>query len=662
MNTPTPWRWNILPAIMAAAFTPKPNLPLPIWASLQGKAHGGGVYLDRRMTTRPGFYNPDEYPWTWEFQEIIRTREVWEKEIDGATVIVDPGTEGAASMRVHQVDIMKGTQTGVTESALNGVRYYAVNDPQNVIFAIDNARQAGEVNEIRLQPTLKRLGQKIFTDNKDDAAKFILKLRRMIVWFLGSYNEASATQKMAETVILDELEEHGNSDVNDWRSRMKTSDRRLLIAMSKPKFTNGPIDREYRNGSMHVAEIPCPHCGGFQQLEQDNMKFSHCKNILGEWDFNRVLLETFFECVHCKKPIEERNKRWFNDRSRRRWRRTNFQKAEPNHISFHIPDFLSYDESVTWGRLAVEYINSKGDSEKRRTYRNHHEGLPYEERAIKTQIADLLVLRSTYPRGVLPWLPRAIILGADVGLNYVKWCVIAMRSTLMPPERDTKHKGLDALQAIIDRQSGGTVWEPTGFPSEAAIIDFGQELAPADVVKLIETRQFVCAEDQKSYGITIGGMDAKYKKLEVQQACLKSRRRLWPTAGLPSDLSLRSVNFSHIPMAPQWFGTITYNDRDAKHELYTERIGSWSQWRQLGCPADPNQQPVGSPLHYFKELSDAPNSPYLEFLNEHTKENLVEVPGVHSARQFIWKRSGPNHWPDAIKVALVMWRYFTAPQ
>jgi hypothetical protein len=290
---------------------------------------------------------------------------------------------------------------------------------------------------------------------------------------------------------------------------------------------------------------------------------------------------------------------------------------------------LSYDESVSWGRLAVEYINSKGDPEKRRTYRNHHEGLPYEERAIKTQIADLLALRGNYPRGVLPWLPRAIILGADVGLNYVKWVVLALRNT---PD----------------------------FKGEAAVIDFGQELSPADIVKLIETRQYLCAEDNKSYAITIGGMDEKYKKLDVQQTCLMSRRRLWPTAGLPSELSLRSVNFSHIPNAPQWFGVITYNDRDAKHELYTDRIGAWSQWRQLGCPAE--HPPPGSPLHYFKELSDAPNSPYLEFLNEHTKENLVEVPGVHSARQFIWKRSGPNHWPDAIKVALVMWRYFTAPQ
>lgn len=680
MNT---WRWNIIPALLAEAFAEKPDIPLPIWASQN-------VRLDRRMTTRPGYYDPDEYAWTWEFQEIGRRRQIFEKTLeDGAVVICDPlinlpvpvlaerkssqgesplngsgearestnltftdgvalpdvksdsrGGQKISSMRVHQIDVMKGTQTGCTEGALNLIRFCAAHDPQNIIFAIDKAQQAGEVNEIRLQPTLRDLGQQIFTDDNDDAAKFILKLRRMIIYFLGSYSEASLTQKFCELGVNDELEEHGSPDsVEDMLSRMKSSERWLLINMSKPKFAGGPIDREYRLGSMHVAEIPCPNCteanggipAGFQQLDQDNMKFSHCKNILGEWDFDRVQRETYFECIHCHQPIEEHHKRWFNDRTRRRWRRTNFEKAQPGHISFHLPDFFSYHQSVSWGNLAIKYINAKGDPEKRRTYRNHHEGLPYEQKIIKLEISNILALRDSYPRGVSPWLPRAIVLGADVGLGYVKWVVLAMRIT-------ADHHG------------------------EAALMDYGLVREPEDLLQILSKQTYLCAEDQKSYPITIGGVDEKYQTLKVQQACLKSQRRLWPTAGIGSDVTIRSIGFTHIPGAPPWFGFINYNDRDAKHDLYTDRIGSWAHWRELGCPADPALAPSGPPLHYFQELSDAPNSPHLEFLNEHTKERLVEVPGAHARRQFIFKRFGPNHWPDAIKVALVMWRYFTAPE
>jgi hypothetical protein len=66
------WRWNLLPAIFAAAFAEKPDEPLPLWAKRN-------VFLDRRMTTRPGYYDPEEFLWTWEFQEIIRTRRIWER-------------------------------------------------------------------------------------------------------------------------------------------------------------------------------------------------------------------------------------------------------------------------------------------------------------------------------------------------------------------------------------------------------------------------------------------------------------------------------------------------------------------------------------------------------------------------------------------------------
>jgi hypothetical protein len=115
------------------------------------------------------------------------------------------------------------------------------------------------------------------------------------------------------------------------------------------------------------------------------MKFDWCKNTDGTWDFDRVLAEADFECIHCHKLMGvERNKRWMNDRSRRRWRRTNLS-AEPYHISFTVSDFLSY--LVTIGELAVKYIKTKGDPVARQGYRNHHEGKPYELRETKTEPA-----------------------------------------------------------------------------------------------------------------------------------------------------------------------------------------------------------------------------------------------------------------------------------
>jgi hypothetical protein len=594
--------WRFMPALWAAAFAERPDEPLPIWASKN-------VFLDRRVTTRPGYYDPGEFPWTWEFQEILRTRQF----------------EGQP---VRQVTVMKSSVAGFTEGALNAVRFAARHDPQNVIFAIDSRTEAGNVNEIRLQPTLRRLGEQIFTDDDDDASKFLLKLRRMLIYFFGSYSAGAFANKMAELVIADELEEHGQptadtSNIENLRSRIKSAERGLLVLLSKPKMVNGPIDAEHKKGSMHIPEIACPHCEGFQQLEQDNMKFDHCKNLMDEWDLDRVLKETYFECVHCHKPIEEKHKRQMFKRENRRWRRTNLQ-SEPGHISMQVSDFLSY--LISWGELANKYIRSKGDHVARQGYRNHHEGLPYEIRETKTEAGDIITLRGDYKLGTLPWMPDAIVLGADVGLEYVKWTVTAIRRA---------------------------------NSNEAAVIDYGKELHPDDILTLIRTKHYACKikdpegnEKIEYLQITVGGIDAKYRKDEVTRTCLNSQRKLFPTAGINADLAVRSISFNSKPPHPPWFGVIVYVDRDAKHELYTDRISGWSSYIR-----DPSRsQPQVGRLSFFSEINEAV---HWTFVNEHTQEHLVELPTAHAAKQFVWKRKGPNHWPDATKVGLVLWRYLT---
>jgi hypothetical protein len=617
-----PWRWHVIPPIAAAAFAEKPDIPLPLWAAKN-------VFLDRRMTTRPGFYDPEEYPWTWEFQEIIRTRHVWEKKLDdGAVVIVDPGTEGATCMRVHDVAAMKSTQTGFTESALNGVRYCAKHDPQNVIFSIDNAKQAAEVNEIRLQPTLRKLGEEVLPADDDDVGRFLIKMVRMLIYFLGSYSAGAFTQKLCELGILDELEKHGSkTSADELRGRMKSSPRRLCVLMSRPEKVGGPIDKEHKRGSMHVQEVPCPRCTeknggiptGFQMLEQDQMKFGHCRNLLGELDKEQVMRDTYFECVHCAGRINETEKRWMNDRKRRRWRRTNFN-ADPNFISFHISDFLSYDESVSWGRLAIKYHNSKGDPVARQSYRNEHEGLPYEVRATKTSVGDILSLRGPYKLGQIPWKPDVIILAGDVGQAYVKYNVIAGRFT--------------------SDQEG-----------EAAIIDYGQLGAPAEFVQLLKNKRYVCRANKKTYPITWGLIDAKWNRIEVHKACLRMPKRLFPCAGISADMSARSITFRRVPQRPSWFRLLLFIDRDAKNELYVERMAAWATWLRNGKKKD--EVPLTARLWFPENLVAAD-----KFVIEHTKENLVEMPEAHAAKQFVWKRSGANHWGDCTKVGIVGLRLF----
>jgi hypothetical protein len=626
--TSTPWRWNLLPSLFQVAFQPRDETPVPLWARKW-------VFLSRRITTKPGYYDYEEFPWTYEYQDFFRTRTAFEMTMpDGAIVLVDAPGPNVVAEEVQQVTWMKSSVAGVTEGALNGVRWIAKNDPHNVIFSIDNRVEAGNINEVRLQPSLRQLGEKVFTERDEDAGKFLLKLLRMLIYFIGSYSAGAFANKMAETCIGDELEEHGKTpgsgnSVDNLRSRLKSALRPLLILMSKPKLSGGPIHLEHDDGSCHVYEIPCPRCtaeaggipSGFQQLLRPQLRFDHCKTVEGHWDKRRILEESYFQCIHNPAhKILEGEKRWFNDRQRRRWRRTNFN-ATPGHISFQISDYYGYHPDTQWGRIALKIIKAKGNPVAMQGIRNHIDGLPWEQRATKTSVDDIMALRQPYKRGHFPRKPFALILGADVGLTYVSWVVLAFT-------RD----------------------------GEAWLVDWGTETHPNVLHRILNEKRYICNEDGKSYRITLGYIDAKYRKREVHKACYLSARRLWPIAGLPAELSLRSISFNHIPTFPKWFGITVFVDRDAKHELYTERIQGWLKHRGEKESEPPN----APPLHFPEDLQpseDMAKELCCEQLIQRNSDAADYLPDA--AKEFVWKRTGPNHKGDGVKVAIVGYRWLT---
>lgn len=614
-----PWRWGVVPGLLARAFAAIPETPVPVWA-------GKHVFLDRRVTTRPGYYDVEETPWTYEFQDIFRTRR-------------NPWTGEA----VRKVTWLKSSVTGCTEGALNGVRWIAQHDPQNVIFAIDSAKEAGTISEVRLQPTLRQLDADIFTGDGDDVSKFLLTLRRMLIYFLGSYSPAGFANKMAEVVIVDEVEHHGHPEsVEDAESRLKSALRPLLVLMSKPEFVGGRIDTHHKGGTCHVYEVPCPHCtekagelSGYQELVVDNLKFDHWKDaVTGEWDFSEKTAEPYFSCVHCGGKILEEMKRWMNQRDRRRWRQTNMN-PEPGHISFHISDWVSYHPDAQWRKLAVKYIRSKGDPVRRKAFRNHHEGLPYEIRATKTEAEDIVLLAGEHARGELPWKPRALMLGADVGLHYVKWVVLAFREN-----------------------------------GDAAVIDYGEERGPADLLTVMREKRYSRRDENgevKRHRIALGFVDAKYHKEDVNKACFRSDPQypLRPAAGITSEQGAASISMSRVDGFPRWFRSLVFVDRDAKSDLYEFRITEWVDWERYGKhkPADQRRAPEVPRFTFFRGIG--PRDP---FVIEFTNERLVELTAKdtewlpHASKQFVWKRKGANHWGDASKICLVAWRWHTRPE
>ena len=107
----------------------------------------------------------------------------------------------------------------------------------------------------------------------------------MNLWLTGAGSAGSLANKTATLGISDETDKHkslrGEANTVDLlRSRLKEQTGAKLLTYSTPTVVTGQIHQEYLTGSRHKAHVPCPHCGEFQELVWERVKFGHCKDLV----------------------------------------------------------------------------------------------------------------------------------------------------------------------------------------------------------------------------------------------------------------------------------------------------------------------------------------------------------------------------------------------
>lgn len=644
------WSSRLLPEAFARAFAPLPSQTIWEWADQN-------VWLENKESAEPGPYRSVKTPWTRRLQELIQRPVMFHYDFGAARWV---------TVSVSEVNEIKSSQSGVSEAALNGVRYKANFRPCNVIYAIDTREEAKEIGE-RLLPSLRKLDTNIFTGDDDDVGTYALRLRAMNIWFYGSFSTGKFANKQAPLVIVDEQEEHGQSkgDTSSGRnlaSRKKTAPHGLQINISKPKLEGGPIHKGWLRGNQEEFHIRCPHCGYLQPLTfnrnedskspretpfseefdevQDEQSgsivavlprpmamgctrkiktgrlvFEHCKDLLGRWDKLRILRETYYECGSCLQKIEEHQKPELLASAQ--WLPTAI--GTPGIVSQHINDLyipLNPDPAASnpnsWGHIVLEYLDAKREGRRElQGFYNHRLGQAWREQAHKFEANDILVNIAgregdrcpPYRRGTIPFIPRALLLGGDVGGNYAKWAVLAITQDLQ----------------------------------DAAVIDWGTEIDPDAIAELMNNGLWPCEENGKRMRLTYGFIDAKFRKTETYRACLAvTGRRLIPTAGHggAAARSVKLFSYNQIPQYPRSLKRLDYNDREAKDELYLERMKK--QRRRVWLPLDVEADP--------------------EFMGELTAEELIEdVNG-----ELVWNpHPGANHYGDCVKDGITGLRWLT---
>lgn len=670
---------SLIPDAFTRAFAPVPTAPLWQWAD-------ENVWLETKEAAEAGPYRSAKTPWTRRLQELIQKPEMY---------VYDYALATWRKVRVSETDHMKSSQSGFTEGCLNGIRYRANFRPCNVIYNVDTRETAGDISG-RLLPSLQKLDGDIFAGDDDEVGTYTMRLRAMDIWFQGSFSTGKFASKQAPLVFADEVEEHGEnakdtSTATALKSRKKTANDGLQVVLCKPRRKGGPIHRGFLRGNQERFHVTCPHCahrqpftffpeeyetpfseivdeirdeqtgrilatlprplprGEVRKVTTGRLVFEHCRDLVGGWDKLRILSETYYECASCKGRIDEHQHKPALVAAAQ-WIPTAI--GTPGIVSQHINDLYSSDANSTWGAIVLEYLDAKKEGRKElQGFYNHRLGLPWSDQVQKTDEADIrgniagrtlyrvevpatdadrrprihvfetqpsadAFLKSRglalpvevsacppYRRGVIPFVPSGLLLGSDVGGNYAKWTIAALAK---------------------------------GF-RDFAVIDWGTELDPDSVADIFRTHLWPCEVDGKQYRITGGWMDAKFRKTDALRACLSvPGRRLQPASGLGGTSARHVKVFAEIQVTgyPPGFKRLDFNDREAKNELYLERIKN--KKGRLWFPSDVEDDP--------------------DFVAELCAEELIDDGHGH----LIWNpHPPPNHYGDTVKLLVTGGRFLT---
>jgi hypothetical protein len=542
----------------------------------------------------------------------------------------------------------KSSQIGFSLAAQVCLLHYVSYVGKNVIVLLDSAQEAIRINRTRLQPMLRhcRPLANLLDDSADSLNNLTLYLRGLAVFLMGSFSPSSMANKTAGLGICDEVDNYpaapkGESNGLDLvRDRLKKVVGSKLFAFSKPKDETDIIWREYLTGSRHRCFVPCPHCtekkgklSGFQTIEMEQLKFDHCKNVLDEWDYQRVLGETYLECKHCGEAIDETSKPWMI--ANRSWRATNKgedrHKPKPRKMSVQISDLYSLFPKDTWGALALEWLDAQGSTSKIKKFRRSRLGLPAREQRIELSTSDIVRMSGAYGRGELPQPVDVVLMAADVQKDLQKWVTCGFRleddAAFVIDYGETLT--FSRLLEIADEPIKVLDWKDTPEDLRSDPIVYKGLIDEGDGNRQKDIRDFILTTfvgmlgngmpDYRFYScFGRGGIQTNHWKDTVET--LRPIHQQWPIL------------------------VYKFNDWSFKEDLYLQRIGRFGEIEKAKQQKKP-LPPV--PRLYFPQGISEP------FAKEFTTEKKV---WDDKKKRWIWATpTGPNDYPDALKMCFVAW-------
>jgi phage terminase large subunit GpA-like protein len=408
---------------------------------------------------------------------------------------------------VEKIILCFAAQSAKTEFELNCLGYIVDQNPGTTMIAYDSERQADKVMRRRIHPMLLQSPalRRHLSGNSDELGLKEVTLDRCFIFTAWSNSPGALASNPCCYVILDEVDkfppfagrEANPIELATLRTRTFRGRRKILV-VSTPTLDSGYVWSEFLRSNQNRRYVPCVHCGHFQMLAFDFLKWE--KKVSPQEVSENGL--AWYECTSCHEKILEKDRYALDAHGV--WvpkgmtisSQGELEGKQPSRLRSGYQLSVLYSPFVTFGEIAAKWIDSLGDHGRMMDFFNGWLGLPWQERIESITEARVKGSRRDYAAGVVPKEAQLLTAGVDVQADCFWYSIRAW--------------GLQERSWLIRYgvvQTWDQVWKviSAAYPIEG---DGGRRLAVQRVL-----------------------IDSGFHTKQVYEFCQKHRPLTWPSKG-----------------------------------------------------------------------------------------------------------------------------------
>jgi phage terminase large subunit GpA-like protein len=319
---------------------------------------------------------------------------------------------------IEEIILVKPTQVGGTEALLNMLGYIVEQDPSPTLIVYPTEDLAKFTSTNRIQPMFHDSDK--FLENESKILE--LQFDGMYIALSGANSPSGLASKPVRFVLFDEVDKFPVNAGKEADPRELAKERQNTFSANKksyqgstPTFSYGPIWKAWKSADdQRKYFVPCPHCGGFQVFEFNQIKHSEKSKTNDECKSS-----AYYECVKCAGIINDSHKM----QMLRSGRWESISKTGTTKTAYHLNAI--YSPWLRFGDILYKYLSTKDDPVLFQNFVNSWLAQPWEQTEVKMNSDLVLEKESRFEEGVIP--PDAIILtgGVDVQKDHFYWTIRA---------------------------------------------------------------------------------------------------------------------------------------------------------------------------------------------------------------------------------------------